>query len=372
MVIGREGAKAKGVRSGLSIGRGAVALLVGLAVVGIGFLWFSGRGDPGRGSPALDAGTGQPTDSQGPALERPGALERVPGEEAPTRASQRPADLDLSGGGLEPALVDPRFDGRGRLRGHVEVSGDHPFPESWRLVLAPSTTLMGRELAEERVVELSGTQDFVVEDLPLAGYDLRAEADGWNGLTAPILLDTRNPELFVNLRMVKAGAVDGRIVDHEGAPAGGVVVTLTPVGTSETREVRTDVLGGYRFDSVLDGPYQLGVGPLLSPLLPRATTLRVQAPGMTVPDLELPPLAALTVVMADAEEILLPGVHVTGSCVNGGSLDALTDSYGEVTIRHLRPGRWRLRFDLEGYQTRRDQLDLIAGETRETVFVLSR
>jgi len=372
VVIGREGAKTKAVPSGLSIGRGAVTLLVAVALVGIGFLWFSGRGSSGRGTPPIDVSTGVPTGADRPALERPAGPGRAQAVGSADSGVERPADLDLSGTGLGATVSDPRFDGRGRLRGHAEVSGDEPFPAAWRLVLSPSTTLRGRELAESRVVELSGTQDFVVEDLPLAGYDVRPEADGWNGLTMPVMLDTRNKELFVNLRMVKAGPVDGRIVDHEGAPAEGVVVTLTPVGTSETREERTDVLGDYRFDDVMDGAYLLGVGPILSPILKRSTTLRVQAPGMTVPDIELPPLAALRLIIADPDEMLLPGVHLTGSGVMGGSLEGWTDAYGEVTVGHLLPGRWRLRLELEGYQTRRDQVDLVAGETQETILVLSR
>ena len=294
------------------------------------------------------------------------------------QGSARDAEESSTEPGLGAALpgasdVAERFAGRGTLRGHVEVDSDDPFPSAWRLVLSPSTTLAGREHAEPRVLELAGTQDFALGDLPLAGYDVAAEAEGWNPVPLPVLLERASPEVFVNLRMMRAGYVEGRVLDDAGLPAAGVTITLVAVADRSSRDTSTDELGRYRFEEVLDGAYELGVGPLRNPILRERRTVRVRAPGMTVPEFVLPRLAALQVTVVDSfDERLLQGVEVTGSGTRGGVLRAETDAWGEALVRHLPPGPWRLRLSLEGFEDRRDQVELTAGETTRVVLSLQR
>ncbi|HED64869.1 MAG TPA: carboxypeptidase regulatory-like domain-containing protein [Planctomycetes bacterium] len=177
----------------------------------------------------------------------------------------------------------------------------------------------------------------------------------------------------MNLRMVRAGTVDGRLLDADGSPAEGVVVTLTHLPDRETREVKTDELGVYLFDPVLDGAWELGVGPIQNPILDSPRTLRVQSPGTSVPDIELPPLAALDLTYFDGDdERLLPEVLVTGSGLRGGAFEARTDSYGNIHVSHLPPGRWRVRASVEGYRDRRDQFELEAGKTETTTLGMAR
>ena len=373
MVIGKEGAQAKAVVIGLSNGfarsecrgRASIFVLAVLAVVGIAFLWRSAARER-RGSvepvPTLDAGTNDPGSSLAGSLRNDGGDAPLP-----TRGTTPERDLVLGGGNARtPSGEDARFRGRGQIRGHVEVTGSEPFPLVWRLVVRPSTMLIGRELAEERILEFTdGRQDFVVADLPLAGYDVMAEAAALNGLPQPVLLERRNENPFLNLRMIPAGFLEGTLVDDEGLPAEGVPVALLSLESEdETEEVRTDALGKFHFESVLDGPYLLVVGHPNAPILPKPRALRFQAPSMTLPPIELPPLATLDVQVTDVDQRGIPDVRVRGSGTRGGVFTGETDAYGAFRARHLPPGRYRIRIECAGYEGYRLTIELAAGEKR--------
>lgn len=267
---------------------------------------------------------------------------------------------------------DPRFSGAaGELRGHVEVQGDQPFPRRWTLVLRPSTTLIGRELAVTRRIDVEdGRQDFVVSDLPLAGYDVLAEAEGMNGLAQPVLIDRRNSTPFVNLRLAPAGFVEGVVKDHEGLPAEGLTLTLLTEPDGPAVEATTDALGRYRFERVLDGPHQLVVGPVASPIVPERKELRFRAPSMILPDIELPPLATLELEILDLAHRSLPDVTIRGSGTNGGAFEGTTDAYGRYVARFLPPGRYRIRLEREGYEPRRVAIEITSAERQELMFQL--
>ncbi len=267
---------------------------------------------------------------------------------------------------------ESRFQGRGEIRGHVEVQGDAAFPERWRLVLSPSTSLVGRELAEERVIEFSGVQDFVARDLPLGGYDVKAESDGMNGLAQPILLDRRNWSPFVNLRLVPAGFVEGNVVDAEGIPAEGVSLMLVPLPDGEPRTALTDSLGNYRFTQVNDGSYLLFLGSRDHPLVRDPQRIAFRAPALSVPRLELPLLGALELTVVDEAEERLAGVRIEASSPSGGSFEGETDASGRLAVRHLPAGRYRIKLEHEGYESRRVTVELDTHETEEIALQLFR
>ena len=91
----------------------------------------------------------------------------------------------------------------------------------------------------------------------------------------------------------------------------------------------------------------------------------MHAPGLVLPDVELPPLASLDVVVsAWKDQRILSDAIVRGSGASGGSFEGTTDACGRFRARWLRPGRWRVRVSCEGYSSRRDSLDLAPGEER--------
>jgi hypothetical protein len=258
---------------------------------------------------------------------------------------------------------------RGSLRGHVEAAGEEPFPASWRLVLRPSTTVPAREHAESRTIPFEdGRKDFEVADLALGGYDVRAEATGFNGEVLPVLLEPGSEHPFVNLRLVPAGALEGRVLDAVGLPAEGVWMTLLALDGTAAGEAVTDASGVYRFEALPDGAYELLVGRASAPLLPERRPVRFQAPSLTFPDVVLPPMGEIHLRVVDSLERPLEGVQVRGSGTNGGIVEGTTDYDGRLTARHLPAGHFRLRLEhpaLGEKYARRFAVDVVAGQATE-------
>ena len=219
----------------------------------------------------------------------------------------------------------------------VELYGEASAPERWTLVLRPSASLHGREHAEPREVESSGSQlEFEVRDLPLGGYDVEARAEGRNGIVVPVLLTRRNAHPFVVIGLSPASFLEGFLVDGDGLPVEGLAVTLRSTDGAVERTAVTDAAGLYRFEEVRDGPYRLYVGPPANPLVP-AEALRLTAPGMRFPTLELARLGHLDVFVRDADGIYVPGVTVRGSGTGGGVLEGVTDVDGASSSRTWHP-----------------------------------
>ncbi len=324
--------------------RPLLLLAVALAAGGAGLVLYLGRG----GAAAPSAAPARPPSARPPAVEPealPPASAVPPRIAAPSDAEvppAAPADLRL-GAGAKPDPDAARFEGeRGRIRGYIETADATPFPARWTLVLEPSRTLTGRDRAEPRTLEFqAGEQEFTVSDLPLAGYDLCASAPGLNALRSPVLLDRKNRDPYVTLQFYPAGFVAGRVLTHEHLPADDLLVTLTDGVRKAAREVRTDVLGNFRFDGVLDGEYTLAFGPTLSPLLP-VQTLRFSSPSLTVPDRELPALASLSILVLDEQDQPVAGATVRGDGPPGGALVVTTDARGTAVGRYLPPGTYKL------------------------------
>ncbi len=343
-------------RAGRSALAGIALLLLG-AVLAV-WLW-SRTGPERRGSSAV-----LPAPARASA---PDELEAV--AERETARSEPPdqrTDLGPFSAG-QPASEEERFrGGPGSLRGHVESSSEEPFPLSWKLVIGPSITLPGRERAVSRTLEITdGRQEFSVSDLPLGGYDVRAEAEGFNGLTQPVLLERGSEHPFVELRLVPAGFLEGRILESGGAPAPAVPVTLIAQPDGEARETRTDGNGLFRFELVPDGPHELLIGRLSSPILPERRPLRFSAPSMTLPDLELPLLGRFDLRVIDSLERPVENVRVRGSGTNGGLIDETTDHDGRISARYLPAGHYRIRLEHPQLGSRRVAIELEAGEVEQ-------
>lgn len=307
--------------------------------------------------------------------EAPRPEPHAPSELAPvTLPAAQPAATEARADELEPfasaRTTTARLVGQlGSLRGHVEVSGEEPFPKVWRLVLRASTTLPAREQAVARTLEFAdGRTDFEVPGVPLGGYDVCAEAPGFNGQVLPVLLEPGNEHPFVNLHLVPAGSLEGRILDARGDPAEGVPVTLFAVSDNAAIEARTDAAGIFRFEKLADGAYELLVGKATAPLVPERRPVRFRAPHLTFPDIELPALGEIHVRVVDSLARPLEGVEVLGSGTNGGLVEGRTDFDGRLVVRHLPAGHFRLRLQHPSFAPeymRRVAVDVQAGQVSE-------
>lgn len=347
--------------TGLQRGR-AAAWVLGLVVLaaagGLALLVLAGDpappADPGGTAPpaAGSAEPGEPGPGRAPTTrlaQAPGRSEAsptAPGPAGPDASDDAPDDglEDLRLGYRPPDPTHGRFDagGTGRIRGYIETSDTTPFPRAWRLVIEPSKTLVGRDRAVTRVIEFTaGEQEFVVEDLPLAGYDLRPEAPGLNGRRTPVLLDAKHRNPYVTLTLSRSGFLEGRLLDADGIPVEGVDVILASLDRPEERTTPTDAIGRYRFEGVLDGRYELCFGHRRSPVIP-AEEVIFSAPSMTYPDRSLPELGTLDLLVLDPYDLPVPAIRIEGSGSAGGYLEVETDAEGRATARLLPPGRYRV------------------------------
>lgn len=266
----------------------------------------------------------------------------------------------------EPRVSEARWEGRGSIRGSVGVPRGVPFPARWSVEVGPSRSLVGRERAETRRLELtSDEREFAFEDLPLGGYDVRARAEGMNSLPLAVLLQRGSPDPYVSLELTPAGTLSGFVVDAELAPLEGLAVTLraTGPGGGAERVTRTDPAGRYVFERVLDGPYQLLVGHPANPVAPTKNIV-FRAPSLHVPRIEVPTLGRVQVLVFDGNFQPVEGARVRGSGKNGGYVDDHTNERGEAWAHLLPAGRYRLYADFDG-RTERTTFELSEGEFRQ-------
>jgi hypothetical protein len=133
-------------------------------------------------------------------------------------------------------------------------------------------------------------------------------------------------------------------------------------------EARTDASGIFRFESLSDGAYELLVGKSTAPLLPERRPVRFMAPHLTFPDIELPLLGEIHVLVMDSFARPLEGVEVRGSGTNGGLVEGRTGFDGRLVAKHLPAGHYRLRLEHPAFAkeyARRIAVDVVAGQVVE-------
>lgn len=337
-------------------GRAGLLVLVALLAAAVGALyWFSRAGPPPQAAQARD----------------PARLESAAsGPRASEMLSAAPAAEARAASGAGPAASANRFTGRGRIRGSVDTPTGVELPAQYTVVVEPSRTLIGHEHASARRVEVAGSSEFQVPDLPLGGYDVHCEAPGMNGRELAVLLEQGSADPYVMLVLSPAGRLDGEIVDAELVPLEDLVVTLEPLGRlAGKREARTDAAGRYAFDAVLDGEYRLHYGKIASPIAP-PRELEFRAPGFSFPRLVIADLHTLVVRIVDSRRQPVQGARVYGSGSKGGAFDGSTDALGEYRARHLPTGRVRLHAERDGFGKAFAALDLGPIPQRELVLEL--
>jgi len=281
-----------------------------------------------------------------------------PAPAADTREARPPyaADLDAaqaaggdSASGLgqsdaeRAAELAPTRPRGARIRGFADTEAGLEFPRRWTLVLEPARALIGDEPAQPRRVEFeNGEQDFSVDGLPLAAYELRAEADGMNGRPVSVVLQRGSADPYVQLVLTRSGAIDGYVLEEGGAPVVGLAIVLESLPGGLRRDTATDAAGRYVFERVLDGEYRLHYGAPESPIAP-ARELLFQAPSLRVPERRVGALSELVVRVLDDRGQPVSGASISGSGTQGGLVLGESDATGELRTRFLPAGRYRVR-----------------------------
>lgn len=350
-------------------GNAAIAVLFLLvACAGLAaYLWIggAGTGEPGESGPVTKTAV-VPAD----AIERESAsTSRVSASEPGVRGPTARAAT---------VTEDPkRFKGRGSLAGTVSVDPGAEMPAEWTLVLSPSRSLMGREYAVEKRFTFAGDQtEFAVDDLPLAGYDVRAEAPNMNSRPIPVLLERTSSHAYVMLDLVPAGSIAGTLLDHVGAPIEGFAVWLHEGHTEglgmprgKGRKALTAADGRYVFDDVLDGSYELRFG---TPLNPLAGPLKLvfNGPSLTVPPPDIPPLARLLLMVVDMQNQPVAGAQLTCYGSGLGNIERTSPPDGRIAFDHLPPGNYTFTVEHELFGNARLTRRFTGGEDEVEVLVL--
>lgn len=300
---------------------------------------------------------GRGTD-QGPALQTAPSTSGSPPARDPLPAAPEPSST-RSVAKIEPATQAPHAttsagpapvdagQGPGVIRGQITALPGTKLPQAWTLIIEPHPFLQGRERAVTRRLEFTkGEQEFKVEGLPLAGYSVRAQAPGLNDVACSALLVQGSANVFVNPQFRPAGFIDGSVLDTSGAPAEGLLVTITSEPGRVRSSARTDAHGDYLIPNVTDGEYSLSIGSPEAPLL-KPDRLSFKAPSMRFPMRQLPGTGSLRVTTLDESGRALAETEVSGFSNSGGALRVKTDGRGTATVRYLLPGRYRLEAKIE-------------------------
>ncbi len=287
---------------------------------------------------------------------------RVIGSTDP-RSTEVPPDAVAPRTPIATPEPPPDFEGRGVLRGRLTAQPGLAVPERWKLLVSPNTFLRGSERAESRTIEFAhGETLFRVDDLPLGGYAVRAQAGGLNCLPVSVLLVRGAENQFVSLVLAPSGYVQGSVLDADDRPAEGVPVTLEASSTRARRTLETDVAGGYRFDDVTDGEYTLYFGRPEASLVP-PVSLAFTAPALTVTERKLPATGIAEVWARDENGTPLSDAVISGFSAHAGVIDARTGRDGSVIVRHLPAGRYRLHARLEDGRSGTAVANIDAGKT---------
>jgi hypothetical protein len=311
----------------------ALSLAV-LAALAAAWLWTR---SPAAGGVAGPLAATDPTSPAGPAS----ATARVAAADAdPVGRRDAPTDPKTQ------AADDPdRFRGRGRIRGELRAQGVD-VPRRWTLVLEPHPTLVGSEHATARRVEFeNGETRFDVEDLPLGGYRVRAEAAALNSTSAPVPLVRGASDVFVTLYLAQAGLVDGFVFDHAGHAAEGFPVTLESTRDKSRTCVEVDGAGAFVARGVVDGEYRIFFGEPDAPLV-EPETFAFRAPTLRWPATNLPPTGSARITVRDAHGAPVFEAKIVGSGSPHGVVRGLTASDGTWVARYLLPGRYHVNATL--------------------------
>jgi hypothetical protein len=349
-MLGRPDSRERSTRARRGAAPNHLALFLVLSVVLVaGVVFIVGRKGESHAPPAHPDRSDLPGSNV-----REGPLSEVA---LPPRAT------DYKSGVKPPRPFGPEdYAGRGILRGELILAPGVAFPAKWTLVLEPHPWMNGSEHAIKKRVDFeNGERTFDVEDLPLGGYRVRAEAPGVNSTDSAVLLVKSSSNQFLTLRLEPAGFIDGRVFADDRAPADGLEVVLE----SKSTQVRTRTTVGpdatFMLRDVLDGDYWLYIGPPEAPMFP-PIDIAFRAPTLRIPDHTLPPTGTLDITVSDERNQGLPDVEITGSGAPKGTLRVTTGTKGTAVARWLLPGVYRLDASAPDGRHAKSNVAVTAGE----------
>lgn len=338
------------MRERTNTGRVGAMLLLGLvSFLGLA-LFFVARA---LRSPAADAPSSE--------LARAARTEPTP---TTTEPLERPAHVDSPAPAAPEAANPPnsRSTDGGALVVSVASANGEPWTGAFELWLEHVPRLGTRSLHPAVYTRHVGAQARV-EPLPAGDYALHVRAPGRRSTDARVTLSER---AVTTTRAVleNAGTLRGRLLDG-ATPLDSIAVRLRAKDLRGADTTITDAEGRFTFESVLEGPCMLEVGPPNDPLV-KDWAIDLRGTELDLGDRSLPNLATLHVLVRDPQGRPVPNARVTDGETTG-HFDLATDEHGEAHARHLPPRQYRVFADHtdHGRTNRPIQLEPGAAATLE-------
>ena len=334
-------------------GRAGASLVLLLALLAIGFWGYMDTDEETEGeaiAPRLSAGTGSPNSPDSPVAS---------GESSDSEGTRVSTERGVREAGS-------KFLGKGSLRGLLATKDGSPPPIPYVLHVGPSGSIEGREYAVARQVEMHQAE-FVLEDLPLGGYDAWVVAPGMNSRRSPVLLTQNANSPYIILKIFPAGYLDGYVMNDDGRPAQDLRVELAQAIGEERFVTTTRADGSYLIKDIRDGDYTLSFGPKDRPMLP-VRDLQFTAPSMHFPKVILPPTSDVKFLTTDIFGKPVPDVSVRGFSRPNGLLEVTTDGAGIGWARNVLPGKYNLTSQHEDGRKAKNAF-VVTGEPNQEFWI---
>ncbi len=329
-----NGLKTKHSREGSAL---LILLLLILVIAGV-FTWTSLKGSNAESGMTQDAQTGL------------GVEPTPPADLAPLQDDGLTPSSRVEVGPLPYRRMKRTFDGKGQISGELLPSGTGPMPEKWTLVIEPSEFAVGRETAIRRELEFPGQQTtFEVRDLPMASYRVFARAKDQASVALEVsLFKIEGPgqrvkdRSHVMLRLQPLSSLQVSLRNEDLSPALDLPLILESKITRKRWTAKTDAAGVHTFEELPAGTLTLLVGHADQPLIP-AQAIQIETGKLATWTGTLPKTHEVTLRVIDREGMPLPDAIVRGH--GGVPIDGVADFTGELTLRYLPAGTYRLRVE---------------------------
>jgi hypothetical protein len=317
----------------------AAALLVG------GLSWFLSRDSAARPTETVALTPSRQIQETPAPTEQP--LDRAATREQATRAQK--SKTAAPGSATTPDATPTVDASSGAITIHLKTVGGKPYSGDWTLDIEDNELAAKHEPGARRALDEHGF-NVTVEARPGVVHALAARAKGLSSDTQRVQLPPQRSVAEVDLTLVSAAAIQGRVVDANGAGASGLDVWLvpgfvTPSGRTSappmTRTIVTDASGAFRVESLLPGRWNVLVGPRDNPTA-RHNDVTLAATDVTLDPITLPQMYSVVVRVKDDQGRALSGAAVTGRGSVGGAVEGTSDGGGEVAFNALQAGRWRM------------------------------
>lgn len=324
-------------------GKSLVVLLVLLAAVLLvgGLSWFLSKSGAQQEAPTV--APAKPAERASTPEDAP--LERAATREQATHAARPKPPAPGSASASTP--TDEA--GGGAITIHLKAASGKPFDGDWTLDIEDNELDAKHEAGARRTLPQHGAT-VTVSARPGVVHSLSAYAKSLASGTQRVQLPPQRPVAEVELVLAPAAAIQGRVVDANGAGARGVDVWLVPgfVAPSGrtsappmTRTIATDASGSFRVESLLPGRWNVLVGTRDNPVA-RHNDVVLAAADVTLDPIALPQMYSVVVRVKDEQGRAVFDAAVSGKGSVGGSVEGKSDGGGQVAFDGLQAGRWRV------------------------------